>query len=178
MKNVTPKEFLRKLAMSNPSASPGEERAVALMRIDHGEFDAPILKQASAEILQLHRELLGTASGVLEKAVKIGKILLEVRGNLPHGQWGRYIKDRLAFSDQTARNYMRLYARRDSPELKNVLNLSDAYLQLANRKKSARNEQSPLEKLKKAWLKANSAERKIFNQWAKTATTQQEEHRP
>src|SRR5947208_1178029 len=61
------------------------------------------------------------------KAIRIGELLTKIDAALDHGDWLPWLKDNVKFSDQCARNYMRLYEKRDDPEFKKVLNLSEAY---------------------------------------------------
>jgi DUF3102 family protein len=84
------------------------------------------LAGAVREITRLHGEILAAAKMSLEKAIKIGELLSRVRASRK-GKWLAWIKNSVPFSDQTARNYIRVYERRDDPKFKNVLNLSDAY---------------------------------------------------
>jgi hypothetical protein len=80
-----------------------------------------------AEINRLHGETLDAARTSLDKAMRIGELLTQQKTSLEHGQWLTWIKANVSFSDQTARNYMRVYERRDDPKFKTVLNLADAY---------------------------------------------------
>ncbi len=93
------------------------------------------------EITRLHGEILAAAKMSLEKAIKIGELLSRVRASRK-GKWLAWIKDSVPFSDQTARNYIGVYERRDDPKFKNVLNLSDAYALLCP-PKTAGNDNKP-----------------------------------
>jgi hypothetical protein len=44
-----------------------------------------------------------TASGIIE----IGKRLIEAKEQLQHGEWGRWLEEKVEFSQDTARNFMR-----------------------------------------------------------------------
>lgn len=43
-----------------------------------------------------------TAIGIIE----IGKRLIEAKEQVPHGEWGKWLKDKVEFSDRTARRFM------------------------------------------------------------------------
>lgn len=43
-----------------------------------------------------------TAIGIME----IGKRLIEAKEQLPHGEWGKWLKEKVEFSDRTARRFM------------------------------------------------------------------------
>lgn len=45
----------------------------------------------------------------LDYAVEIGRRLVEVKGMLHHGEWGKYLKERVGYSQSTANNFMRLF---------------------------------------------------------------------
>jgi hypothetical protein len=70
------------------------------------------------EILNLHSEILSAAHVSLEKAIRIGELLTEVKAKLKHGEWLPWIETNLAFGRATAANYMRVWERRG--EIANV----------------------------------------------------------
>jgi hypothetical protein len=78
------------------------------------------------EIRQLHDDICRSAQAALNKAVIAGGKLTTVRSRLKHGQWLPFCKH-IGISDQTARNYMRLWEHRDQLKSKSVLNLTEAY---------------------------------------------------
>ena len=57
--------------------------------------------QLTAEILILKQQ---TAQNIIE----IGKRLIQVKEMLPHGEWGKWLAEKVDFSDRTARNFMRV----------------------------------------------------------------------
>ena len=46
---------------------------------------------------------------VLGYAIEIGRRLEEVKAMLPHGRWGDYLKNEVAYSQSTAQNFMRIF---------------------------------------------------------------------
>lgn len=46
---------------------------------------------------------------LLSYAIEIGRRLCEAKSVLPHGEWGRYLKEEVEFSQSTANNYMKLF---------------------------------------------------------------------
>jgi hypothetical protein len=84
------------------------------------------LGAVAKEIARLHGDILSAARMSLEKAIRIGELLSRVRASRK-GKWLAWIKESAPFSDQTARNYIRVYHQRDDPRFKTVLNLNDAY---------------------------------------------------
>ncbi|MGA2178864.1 MAG: DUF3102 domain-containing protein [Verrucomicrobiota bacterium] len=80
-----------------------------------------------AQIIALHNEIITAARTSLEKAVRLGELLTDIKTSLKHGDWLLWMQKNLPFSDQTARNYIRIWEKRDDPKFKTVLNLTDAY---------------------------------------------------
>lgn len=64
------------------------------------------IERVTVEILTIQRQ---TERIVLTSAIEIGRRLAEVKGLLPHGQWGEYVKGQLNYSQSTANNFMRIY---------------------------------------------------------------------
>lgn len=79
------------------------------------------------KIIKLHNGVIRALKTSLEDAIEIGKLLVEQKTLTKHGAWLPWIKETLLFSDQTARNYMRLYDRQKEIKFKRVLNLTDAF---------------------------------------------------
>ena len=46
---------------------------------------------------------------VTSYAIEIGRRLIEAKDAVGHGEWGRWLKDEVGFSQSTANNYMRLF---------------------------------------------------------------------
>lgn len=82
----------------------------------------------------LHKEFVKMT---VEKALEIGKLLVEQKSKLGHGNWEDWMKAYLDFSSATAKRYMRLYEVRD--ELKSVamtdLSLTEIYEYMNSRTK-------------------------------------------
>jgi hypothetical protein len=76
----------------------------------HGAF----LSEAAAEIRRLGK-------AAVADLVEIGRLLAACKAQLSHGDWLRWLKREFKWSDQTARNFMHLYAM--AAESKTVLNL-------------------------------------------------------
>lgn len=60
----------------------------------------------TAEIRTLQRQ---TERLVLEYAIEVGRRLTEAKGLLPHGEWGKWLKEEVSFSQSTANNLMKIY---------------------------------------------------------------------
>ena len=88
-------------------------------------------KPKAQEITMLHNEIVGHLRQSLEKAIRIGQLLQEQKANLKHGEWGKWIRNNLPFTDRTARNYMRVYQERDRLKTETVSDLRSAYLLLS-----------------------------------------------
>ena len=66
-----------------------------------GDVVASQVEIITAEILVLKNQ---TAANIIE----IGKRLVKVKEMLPHGEWGKWLQDRVEFSHQTADKFMRV----------------------------------------------------------------------
>jgi len=79
------------------------------------------------EITTLHNEIIGYFKQSLDKALRIGELLIEQKKSLNHGEFGKWIQANLPFTDRTARNYMRIYDNRDKLKTETVSDLTGAY---------------------------------------------------
>lgn len=77
------------------------------------------------EINDLHSELDSLCKTVLEKALRVGELLVRQKESLKHGQWLAWLVANIRFSQKTAWNYIRLFETRDDPRLVNVTSLRD-----------------------------------------------------
>ncbi|MEK4425145.1 DUF3102 domain-containing protein [Solibacillus sp. FSL K6-1523] len=50
-----------------------------------------------------------TQTMVLQASSEIGKRLIEVKEQLPHGEWGQWLKDNVEYSQSTANNLMQIH---------------------------------------------------------------------
>ena len=67
---------------------------------------ARTVEAVTLEIRTLQRQ---AQQVVLGYAIEIGRRLEEVKAMLPHGRWGDYLKNEVAYSHSTAQNFMRIY---------------------------------------------------------------------
>ena len=89
---------------------------------------------AISEIVALHSEVVTAARTTLDKAIRIGELLTEQKASLKHGQWLPWMEANLPFSQQTASNYVRVFANRSKLPTVGNLELTDAYRLLADGK--------------------------------------------
>lgn len=85
-----------------------------------------------SEIITLHGEILTAARKTLSKAIRIGELLACQKKKLTHGRWLDFVLSELPFSERTAQNYMRVFARRARLKSANVADLGKAYRLLAD----------------------------------------------
>ena len=83
--------------------------------------------QDAERINSLHEEFLGAARRTLQIGIQIGKLLEDKKGELGHGNWLPWCEKNLAFTERTARNYMRLWTHRAQLKSANVSDLAGAY---------------------------------------------------
>lgn len=76
----------------------------------------PRVREAVEEILTLHTEIVGLMESSLQKATRIGELLLEIKTQVPHGEFIPWINENLPFGDRIARKHMRLFDNREEIE--------------------------------------------------------------
>lgn len=78
----------------------------ALTQVLTAETPERTLDAVTLEIKTLQRQAIEVN---LLYAIEIGRRLTEAKAMLPHGQWGAYLKDQVAYSQSTANNLMRIF---------------------------------------------------------------------
>ncbi len=86
-----------------------------------------IEKSRIEEIKELHNQIFCHVRMSLENAIRIGQLLTEQKEELEHGEFIRWIKENLPFTDRAARRYMGLWSERDTIKSENVSDLTSAY---------------------------------------------------
>ena len=61
------------------------------------------------DIETVTKEILLIQGVMVTGAIEIGRRLVEAKSMVEHGEWGKYLQERVNFSPSTANNYMRLY---------------------------------------------------------------------
>ena len=79
------------------------ENAVEVKKNSAPARDIAVITQEIQELCRQAKTML------LMYAVEIGRRLVEAKEVLPHGEWGRWIKENTEFSQSTANNYMKLF---------------------------------------------------------------------
>lgn len=74
-------------------------------------IDVPMSKQRDiATVTTEIRTITNQAQRlILEYAIEIGRRLTEAKTMVPHGEWGRYLREEVEFSQSTANNFMRIF---------------------------------------------------------------------
>lgn len=88
-----------------------------------------------------------TATGIIE----IGKRLIEAKQQLPHGEWGEWLSEKVEFSERTARQFMRVAEEFGDSQIGNRLPISKLYalLELPTETRTAVINNAPLEEMTK-----------------------------
>lgn len=68
------------------------------------------LSALAADIRALHASVRRSAEQAARDAIEAGKLLIEAKQELPHGQWEAWLRDHATISPRTARRYMRIAA--------------------------------------------------------------------
>jgi hypothetical protein len=86
-----------------------------------------IQQNRTQEIVTLHQEIVGSLKSSLEKAIRIGDLLLKQKEELQHGQFISWVDEHLPFTVRTAQNYMRLFRNKALVKNETVSHLTGAY---------------------------------------------------
>jgi len=87
------------------------------------------------EITNLHNEIKEQLKTSMEKAFRIGQLLVEQKAELKHGEFTPWIESNLLFTDRTARRYMNIFENWDKLKTDSVSDLTTAYKMLEKPKK-------------------------------------------
>jgi len=85
------------------------------------------METVEQEITRLHQEILGAAKTTLEKARRIGELLVAKKQSLAHGEWLPWFTKNCKFSTQSADRYRAVFIHWDEIKFLTVENLTDAY---------------------------------------------------
>ena len=72
-----------------------------------------IEKSRLSEILTLHDELKGLFKVGIQKAMRIGELLVKQKEEVGHGNWESWMEENLPFNERTAQRYMEYHRFRD-----------------------------------------------------------------
>lgn len=112
----------------------------------------------ASEIEKEHLEAQSAAKNAVAHALEAGRMLLEVKAQMPHGEFGSWCSDNLPFSATTARGYMRLAKNGNT-----VADLSLRKALASIRPEVEEESKNALEWLWKAWPKGFIASWKLPN---------------
>ena len=86
-----------------------------------------LTKDVITEIVDLHNGIIGYFKSTVANAIRIGQLLLEVKGKTKHGEFGEWISKNLPFTDRTARRYIKVYNNKNKLKTDTVSDLTGAY---------------------------------------------------
>jgi len=81
------------------------------------------INELHAQAEELAKQAKSIAAKTIEAALECGKLLIERKAELGHGNWENWCKTNLKFSIETAKRYMRLY-RKSCDEIDGTSNRS------------------------------------------------------
>jgi hypothetical protein len=95
------------------------------------------------EIVRLHTEIEESFKTSVGKAIRIGELLINIKGEVEYGQWGIWIQENLPFSQSTAERYMSVSEHRDKFVSLPNLTIFEAYKLLPHKKPQHNAESEP-----------------------------------
>ena len=102
-----------------------------------------LANNAIHELNILHKNIEGKLKSTVHDAIMAGEILINIKGKLAHGEFGKWIDTNCVFTHMTAKRYMGVYKYKS--KINTVLNLPDAYKQvkqLESAKKQTENQKA------------------------------------
>jgi len=91
-------------------------------------------KDVIAELITLHSRIESQLKQTLPDIIRSGELLTQQKKKIGHGNFTRWINDNLPYSDRTARNWMRVYRKRDTFKTETVSSVTSAYQLLTEHK--------------------------------------------
>jgi Protein of unknown function (DUF3102) len=81
-----------------------------------GEIEKSRLHEPAGKINSEHSKFLDAYRATWQHALRVGSLLVEAKAEVGHGNWGAWVEENCAFSDRTARDYMRIARHRERVE--------------------------------------------------------------
>lgn len=94
------------------------------------------MNEVAMTINELHKEILQNANDLLKKIIELGRLLTEIKEELGHGKFVKWIDKNALFSMRTAQRYMRIYKNKDLIQKIEIDRLTSAYKLLEQPPKS------------------------------------------
>ena len=91
-------------------------------------------KDVIAELIVLNSRIESQLKQTLPDIIRSGELLTQQKEKIGHGKFTQWINDNLPYSDRTARNWMRVYRKRDIFKTETVSDLTSAYQLLIEHK--------------------------------------------
>jgi hypothetical protein len=116
-----------------------EEKQESLLERVLSRKAAPEEAEARDELTALHGVLTGLSQKTVIVVFALGKILAEVKAELPHGEFIPWVESNCSFSQDSVNRYMRVYERyKDEPRRALAeLSISEAYVEAGVKKLAA-----------------------------------------
>jgi len=70
-----------------------------------------LITERSADVIaaEINAIKFQTQTMMLQASAEIGKRLIEAKEQLPHGEWGKWLKENVEYSQSTANNLMQIH---------------------------------------------------------------------
>lgn len=130
-------------------------------------------KNEVTEINQLHQSIIQDLSNAVQSAILIGEKLQIQKKVVGHGNWEKWMKENLEFSDSTAKRYVRLFENKQLVNRSHMTDLNSA-LKLISETSREEKDVTPTEipvllyKRFRAEEKLNPKEKSILKEYLKS----------
>ena len=86
-----------------------------------------VVEENKKQIIQLHSEISEYMKISLEKAMKIGELLLEQKKRILRGGYTQWVEANMPFTVRTGQNYTKLFLYKEHLQAEKITSLCDAY---------------------------------------------------
>ena len=86
-----------------------------------------VVEENKKQIIHLHSEISEYMKISLEKAMKIGELLLEQKKRILRGGYTQWVEANMPFTVRTGQNYMKLFLYKGQLQAEKITSLCDAY---------------------------------------------------
>jgi hypothetical protein len=124
----------------------------------------PALSDLPARINEAHVRAIEHAGQALGHAIACGKMLLEAKAKVPHGQWLPWLRDNITFGERSAQGYMRI-ANHIPIEKRNAVADLPIRQVLADLRTPLRSRREVIDAELTAWSAQSRATRKPVEDW-------------
>ncbi|TCT16373.1 DUF3102 family protein [Natranaerovirga pectinivora] len=124
--------------------------------MNYGDFSTELIENDNPELLKIEKEILYQKQQTVKSILEIGKNLIAAKQIVEHGEWTKWLTNKVDFSDRTAQKFIKCYKEfSQKPNLISDLNQTKIFALLDIKKEKRENfiENNDVKNLKTNQLK-------------------------